>query len=114
MATFNELAKQYAQRIKDSIRRDGFRLNQRITRSDIISSQTLSESKAVKREIDNLVYQNNNQPLTDVDKHRIIEQIDSELGLPKRKLNEEFVSNASNDDFSDMADEIENILKGRG
>ncbi|SGZ09748.1 hypothetical protein [Moritella viscosa] len=113
MATFNEFARQYAQRIKDAIRRDGFRPNQRISSSDIARSYTLSEAKSVKQDIDNLVFTSTNQPLSEADKRKIVEQIDVELGLPKRKLNEKFVSNASNDDFSDMADEIENILRGR-
>ncbi|PHR68283.1 hypothetical protein [Alcanivorax sp.] len=112
MASFNELAKEYAQRIKQAIKRDGFSHGRKITGSNVQGSETLREAKAIKRDIDNLVYTSSNQPLTPQDRKRIIEQIDRELGLPKRIIEEGFVTNASNDDFSDLADEIENILKG--
>lgn len=113
MATFDELAREYAQRIRTAIRTDGFTANRRPWASDVAGSRTLQEAKAVKRDIDGLVYTKNNRSLSPEDKQQIIEQIDRELGLPKRIIGEGFVNKASNDDFSDLADEIENILKGR-
>lgn len=113
MASFNELAKAYANRIRQAIRSDGFIPERTITGTSVQRSETLKEAKLVKREIDNLVYTKSNQALTPQDKKLIIEQVDQELGLPKRIVEKSFVINASNDDFSDLADEIENILKGK-
>lgn len=73
----------------------------------------MSEARAVKREIDSLIYENTDKKLTEVHKQQIIEQVRNELGFPLRDLNERFAVNASNDDFTDMTDTIENILKGR-
>ena len=113
MASFDDLAKQYARRIRQAIERDGFTSFRKPTRLEVSRSATVSEAKAVKKDIDSLVYANNNKPLDRQDKERLIIKIDEELGRPTRPLSETFINSASNDEFSDLADEIENILKGR-
>lgn len=114
MATFQELAREYAKRIKDAIASDGFKSRSKISPQDLRSSRTLQEAKKIKREIDELIYTQSKQPLSEDDKRRIIEQIDQELGLPRNIQKSHIaVESASNDDLSDLADEIENILGGK-
>ena len=78
----------------------------------IKNSKTLQTAKEIGREIDGLVYTASRQPLSDADKRAIKELIDRELGLPTRMQKSFAVESASNDDLSDLADVIENILGG--
>jgi len=112
MATFNELAKRYAQRILDAIAQDGFSEYTTITASALRASKTVQEIKTVKRNIDGLVYTETEKPISESDKTRIIIEIQKELHLPSQRQMELVLEAASNDDLSDLADEIENILKG--
>jgi len=114
MATFQELARDYAKRIKDAIASDGFTSRSKISPQDLRNSRTLQEAKKIKREIDDLIYTQSKLPLSEDDKRRIIEQIDQELGLPKNiQKSYNIVESASNDDLADLADEIENVLGGK-
>lgn len=113
MATFNELAQQYAQRILAAISQDGFSKYTKITASSLSVSRTIQEIKSVKSDIDSLVYTKSRKPLSEADKTRIIIEIQKELRLPSQRQMEMVFEAASNDDLSDLADEIENILKGR-
>lgn len=114
MATFPERAKDYAKRIREAIASDGFTSRSKISPQDLLNSKTLREAKDIKRAIDGLIYTQSKKPLSENDKRQIIEQIDQELGLP-RKIQKGYniVESASNDDLSDLADEIENVLGGR-
>ena len=80
--------------------------------NEIKNSKTLQTAKEIGREIDGLVYTASRQPLSDADKRAIKELIDRELGLPTRMQKSFAVESASNDDLSDLADVIENILGG--
>lgn len=112
MATFNELAKDYAERIRRAIRTDNFQTLRSLSPNDLIQSNTLREAKAVKRDIDSLVYTESNKPLSEQDKNRLVQDVDQELGLPRR-TQKSLVESASNDDLADLADEIENVLRGK-
>ena len=113
MPTYDELAKVYAERIQRAISADGFKLGEGISDNDLRLSNTLSEAKSVKRDIDNLVHTTSKTPLSEDNKRSLIVKINQELGLGgdfyKSHL---FIESASNDDLSDLADEIENILSG--
>jgi len=112
VATFQELAKQYADRIRKAIQADNFSRIRSLSSFDVMGSETLRETKAVKRDIDNLVYTDSRKPLTEQDKDRLVKDIDQELGLPRR-IQKSLVESASNDDLADLADQIENVLKGK-
>jgi len=113
MATFQELARGYARRIREAIESDGFTSRARVARDQLRVSRTLREAKNINREIDELIYTESRKPLSDTDKRSIKELIDLELGLP-RGLKEGYgIESASNDDLSDLADVIENILGGK-
>lgn len=114
MATIQELARGYAKQIKDAIASDGFTSRARVSPQELQNSKTLIELRKVKREIDGLIYTPSNKPISDIDKRNIIEQVDQELGLPttaQKSFN--IVESASNDDLSDLADVIENVLGGK-
>lgn len=114
MATFQELARDYAKRIKDAIASDGFTSRSRVSPQDLRNSRTLQEAKKIKREIDDLIYTQSKKPLSEEDKRKIIEGIDQELGLPKNiQKSYNIVESASNDDLADLADVIENVLGGK-
>lgn len=114
MATLQGLAKGYAKRIKDAIVSDGFTSRSRIDPQDLRNSRTLQEAKKIKHEIDGLIYTQSKKPVTEDDKRKITEKIDHELGFPRniQKIYN-IVESASNDDLSDLADEIENVLGGK-
>jgi hypothetical protein len=114
MATFQELARDYAKRIREAIASDGFTSRSKISPQDLRNSKTLREAKEVKREIDGLIYTQSKQPLSEADKRAIRDLIDQELGLPRNiQRSHNIVESASNDDLSDLADEIENVLGGK-
>lgn len=114
MATLQELARDYAKRIKDAIASDGFTNRSKISQQDLRNSRTLQEAKKIKREIDGLTYSVSKKSLSEEDKRKIIEGIDQELGLPKNiQKSYNIVESASNDDLADLADEIESVLGGK-
>lgn len=114
MATLKELAQRYAKRIKDAIIADGFPTNKKINPKDLINSKTQQEIKAVKRDIDGLIYDINKQRLTEDDKRQIIDEINRELGLPRTiQKSDQLSESASNDDLSDLADAVANMLRGK-
>lgn len=114
MAIFQELARDYAKRIKDAIASDGFTSRSKVSPQGLRNSRTLQEAKKIKREIDGLIYTQSKKPLSEEDKRKIIEGIDQELGLPKNiQKSYHIVESASNDDLADLADEIENVLGGK-
>lgn len=112
MPTFQELASGYAKRIRDAIEIDKFTNRKQILAHEIKNSRTLQVAKDISREIDGLVYTNNNQPLSEADKRAIKELIDRALQLPRRLHEGYSLEAASNDNLSDLADVIENILSG--
>lgn len=112
MPTFQELASSYAQRIRDAVELDGFQAKNKIISEEIKKSRTLQVAKDINREIDGLVYTSNNQPLSESDKRAIKELIDRSLRLPKIRQEGYALEAASNDNLSDLADVIENILSG--
>lgn len=113
MPTFSELGKGYAERIRAALAKDGFTTSSRVSASDLIYSATLRELKAIKIDIDGLVYTESRKALTESDKGRILAEIQKQLYLPNLRQMERMIKAASNDDLSDLADEIDNILKGR-
>ncbi|GGQ19067.1 hypothetical protein [Shewanella litoralis] len=114
MATLQGLAHDYAKRIKDAIKSDGFINKSKIDPKDFINSKTQQEIKAVKRDIDGITYQLTNKAITEDDKRIIIDEINRELGLPRTvQKNFQLNESASNDDLSDLADVIENMLGGK-
>ncbi|ODS31580.1 MAG: hypothetical protein SCARUB_03301 [Candidatus Scalindua rubra] len=112
MATFQELGKQYARRIREAFIADGFSRFKSISPYDLKLSSTLRELKAIHSEIDRLVYTDTNESLSEADKNRIITEIQKELHLPTFRQTEMIFKAASNDDLTDLANEIENILRG--
>ncbi|WP_010605706.1 hypothetical protein [Pseudoalteromonas maricaloris] len=114
MATFQELARNYAERIRSAIASDGLSNRTKVYADDLRGSNTLLEAKRIKREIDSLVYSGSNTPLSEADKRDILERLNQELGLPThRQKSFGIVESASNDDLADLADEIENVLGGK-
>lgn len=113
MATFQELARDYAKRIREAIASDGFTSRSKVSPQDLRNSRTLREAKDIKREIDGLIYTQSKQPLSEADKRTIKELIDRELGLPVNVQKGYGIESASNDDLSDLADVIENVLGGK-
>jgi hypothetical protein len=114
MTTFNEhaqrYAQRYAQRILEAIAKDRFSTYTKITASALYASKTIQEIKSVKRDIDALVYPETRKPSSESDKRRIIVEIQKELNVPTQRQMESIFETASNDDLSDLADEVENIL----
>ncbi len=113
MATINELARQYAERISKAIAEDGFSRGTEISASVLRASKTIRAIKSVKTEIDELTYTETIKPISETDKGKIVAGIQKELRLPTQRQMEIILEAASNDDLSDLADEIENILRGR-
>lgn len=114
MATYSELSKKYAQRIRSAITDDGFSRFQEVSTSKFRYSTTFDVLKEIRNEINNLVYERTQKPLSDSDKKRIYEHISRELRLPSYKyLSEQaIVKAASNDDLTDLIDAINDILQG--
>ncbi len=114
MPTFEELSSQYAKRIFDAISKDGFKPYGRLTASDLRGSWTLAVLKEIRKEIDGLVYTKDQNPLTDFDKNKIHDGLARLLRLSSYQESIKLTESASNDDFTDLVDTIDNILKGKG
>lgn len=85
MATFNELAQRYAQRILAAISQDGFSKIHKNYCIVFIGLTNNSKLKSVKSDIDSLVYTESQKPLSESDKTRIIVEIQKELHLPSQR-----------------------------
>ena len=113
MPTYEDFYKQYARRILQALERDGFSPYSRVTTAQLRGSSTLSELKAIKREIDGLVYEGTSNKLSIQDRNRIYRGLSEELRLPTLQKSIELCEAASNDDLTDLVDTIDNILKGK-
>ncbi len=110
MPSFDELSKQYAERIRAAARLDG---NISYTLSNITKSYLLQTLKSIKNEIDSLVYESSTRPLSIEDKNRILRDISVKLNASAyRQLSEHIlIKAASNDGLSDLIDIVNQILR---
>lgn len=112
MATYDELSRKYVEKILNAIRQDNFQTTIRITSYDFKRSATFAVLKEIRSEINGVVYENTQRPLSDTDKNDLYRQISEKLGLPSyRQLSENKIIKAtSNDDLTDLLDAIDSIL----
>ncbi len=111
MPTYSALAKQYSDRIKSALTKDGFTVSSRISPSSLRNSATLKELRAIRTDIDGLVYTEFGKSLSENDKNRVIGQIQKELSMPDPMRMEKQVKSAKNDLLPELAETIQNILK---
>lgn len=120
MATFQELASQYAQDIENALARDNFNPSTRINNYSFKFSKTYQAILDTRRSIDTLVYTSNNQLLSKADKELIYSLIIRELNNNRRFSTYSSIRKsvifeaASNDHLTDLGDTIEAILRGNG
>ncbi len=112
MPTYSALAKQYSDRIKSAFTKDGFSVSSRMSPSSLRNSATLKELRAIRADIDGLVYTEFGKSLSENDKNRVIGQIQKELRMPDPMRMEKRIKSAKNDLLPDLAETIRNILKG--
>lgn len=89
MATLNELAKRYAERLKT--------VDQR---------RCASEFNEIKREIDELHYERTFRSLTNDDKAKIYEGIKSELVSGMRGFSRSTLAECANDELMELIDKV--------
>lgn len=111
MPTYEEFYKQYARRIRDAILRDGFNIYS-ITALQLRGSFTLSELKAIQREIDGLVYEGSDRHLSYEDRDRIYHGLSQELGFANLQYSKVLCKSASNDELTELVKIVEIVLKG--
>lgn len=112
MATLNEQAKKYTDKILAAIRQDNFQTLIRITPYDFKRSATFEVLQVIRNEINGLVYEETNKPLSDTDKSELYRKISEQLRLPSyRQLSERVIIKATSDDgLTDLIDAINSIL----
>ena len=92
MATYNEVSKRYVQRIRVALERDGFSGTRRITNFEFRYSNTFTVLKEIRDDINDLVYEKSQKPLSNTDKQKIYEGISEELRLPSTTTLQRFVT----------------------
>lgn len=80
MATFQELAKRYAKRIRLGTRKEGKKIAS-LTESHVKQSPTAQALKDVAMDINDLTYTGNSQPLNNDDRQKLSELISEELNF---------------------------------
>lgn len=113
MPSFEELAAQYASRIRVALGEDRFSTKAFLGPGDVRSSRTLAVLKTIDGEINGLVMSDTKKPLTPEQKRRIYEGIARELGLVDLTIGEAIVKAASNDDITDLVNYIDRIIRGQ-
>lgn len=108
--TLKDKAKEYAKRIEDALKRDGLATAKSVDDREFARSLTKSVTQTIKKELDELKFTDGRR-LSDADKQTIIEHVTDELGYTRQGLKPNFES-ANNDEFTKLADAVENILKG--
>ena len=89
MATINELAKKYAERLKT-----------------VDQNRCVSEFNEIKREIDELHYERTFKSLSDDDKAKIYEGIKSELAPSMRSFSRGVLAECANDELMVLIDRV--------
>lgn len=116
MPTSKELAKKYAQRIRDNVHKDGFYLNSKIKITWFRESHTYFEIQRINQEIDNLIYADNTTEeaikLSFEDKNRIYRLLSEELNTLAMQDGADFRESASNDNLTELLEIVNNLLKG--
>ncbi len=101
MATYDEIASQYADKIKSAVKTSG------LTKSASLITESTKRSKIINilKEISNDVqkYTKDNKPLSDADKEFLFELVGKKLGLSKPDKVFLMVKEASNDSFVALA-----------
>jgi len=111
MPTYNEFSKQYSQRILTALQADGLSRFSTVTENKLRGSETLTVLKSIKREIDNLVHEGTDTKLSVSEKNVIYRGLSKELHLSSFQTSINLCEAASNDDLTDLVDEIDNILR---
>lgn len=113
MATYEELSRKYVDKILAAIKQDNFQKSIRITSYDFKPSATFAALREIRSEINGLVYQETQQPISEADKSNLYKQLSEKLGLPSyRQLSENTIVKAiSNDDLADLIDAVNDIIK---
>ena len=112
MATIDELSRGYVQRILAAVARDGFTEYSNITTASLYQSEILTELKGINQEIEKLVYADSDKPLSPADKIKIKDKVKQILRPRSPEKIGLIFESASNDALTNLADAIENILKG--
>jgi len=113
MPSFEDLSKKFADDIRAALREDGFPRIAAVTEQMVRGSRTASALREIARSLDE-DWKVDDRPLTEDQKRIIIEGAARELGLRKPENLSGGVKSASNDEFMELTDYIDNELKTGG
>ena len=110
MPTFQEIGRQYADRVTRAMARDGFTKTASASVHTVRGSAVANELKAIAGELDTY-WQVDSRLLTDEQKKLIAKEAGLALGLEHPDEFNLAVRCASNDAYMELVDHISNIIK---
>jgi hypothetical protein len=112
MATFDELAEEYAARIRKAVRRDHIAIAARMikTAADLPRTNLAAEMGEIAGEINGLVYSSTKAALSETDKAAIAERVGKKLKLKRPEIVWMVTKGASVQNFLAVLTEIETII----
>lgn len=112
MSSFNDISKEYADRLLDAIYEDGFTKTASLNEVSVRYSRTTAVLKKISDELDTKWTVDGN-PLDEEQKKKITEGIAEHLGLSDVPVLRKAVKAASNDSYMELVTNISQILKGK-
>ena len=109
MPTFDEISKDYADRIKRAIAADRFTKTASLTESVVSRSHVAAELKAIAADVKK--WQLDDVPLTESQIDQIERGAAEQLNLPDSSVMPRAIKNASNDAFLELVNDIGTIVR---
>jgi hypothetical protein len=110
MPSFEELSKDYAQRVADALRQDSFTKAASITESTIRYSRVVEAFKEIGQEVRRL-RKPDGEPLTQSERDEILEGAGRRLNLPDPGTFSNATKRASNDSYMELVNDIADIVR---
>lgn len=109
MPTFDEIAKKYADELRDALDSE-FTKKASVVEASVRGSVTAAVLKKIANELDRK-WKVDNKPLTEDQRDKITDGIAEALGLPDPAAIKRVVKSASNDAYMQMVQQISDISK---
>jgi len=111
MPTFSELAEQYANNIRTALQSDGFTRSSTLTESKVRISSTVETLRETAESINGLKLSDTGEPLSREQQLTIYRKIAALLEARESDSVYFAVKSASNDDFLELVDYIDDLIK---
>jgi len=113
MTSFNEIGKDYANRVVTAIRQDGFTKTASLSTASLSGAHVVTALREISRELDTK-WTIDGKRLTEDQQRAIAVEAGRELGLDRPDVFHLAVKAASNDAYMELVEHISDIIKKNG